>query len=103
MRKRKKEAEEARMSEVKAERENYKAGVGFQLDSYIEEGREYYEFPPSDSMHRIIAKDEVCEILCDRGGERLQTREQGVSLGVTVFLYIDCRLRIERVHYIWQL
>ena len=61
IRKKKKEAEEARVAEVKAERENYKAWVGFQLNSFIEEGREYYEFPPSDSVHRIIAKDEAEE------------------------------------------
>jgi hypothetical protein len=61
IRKKKKEAEEARVAEVKAERENYKAWVGFQLNSFLEEGREYYEFPPSDSVHRIIAKDEAEE------------------------------------------
>jgi hypothetical protein len=60
----KKQQEEALMSEVKAERENYKKWVCFQLDAFIEEGREYFEFPPSDSVHRIIAKDEAEERGC---------------------------------------
>ena len=50
---------QARMVEQKAERENYKNWVGFQLDSFAEEGRDFLELPPCDSMHRIIAKDEA--------------------------------------------
>jgi len=64
LRKKKKEAEEERTRELKAERENYKNFVGFQLNSFIEEAREYYEFPPTDSVHRIIAKDEAEERGC---------------------------------------
>lgn len=50
---------QARRVEEKAERENYKDWIGFQLDSFAEEGRAFLELPPCDSVHRIIAKDEV--------------------------------------------
>ena len=49
------------MSELKAERENYRKWVAFQLESFVAEGREYLEMPPSDSVHRNIAKTEAEE------------------------------------------
>ncbi|MGB1597754.1 MAG: hypothetical protein ACPIOQ_33680 [Promethearchaeia archaeon] len=63
-RKKKKDAEDARMSEVRAERENYKQWAAFQIDAFLEEGKPFFEFPPSDSVHRIIAKDEAEERGC---------------------------------------
>jgi hypothetical protein len=50
---------QARRVEEKAERDNYKNWIAFQLDSFAQEGRAFLELPPCDSVHRIIAKDEV--------------------------------------------
>eukprot|EP00286_Rhodomonas_abbreviata_P006065 CAMPEP_0181331366 /NCGR_PEP_ID=MMETSP1101-20121128/24457_1 /TAXON_ID=46948 /ORGANISM="Rhodomonas abbreviata, Strain Caron Lab Isolate" /LENGTH=196 /DNA_ID=CAMNT_0023440809 /DNA_START=76 /DNA_END=663 /DNA_ORIENTATION=+ len=58
-RRRRKEAEENKRAEEKAERDNYTAWVQSAIEGFLESGEEVYEFPPSDSMHRLIAKDEA--------------------------------------------
>uniref|UniRef100_A0A7S0E0P7 WW domain-containing protein n=1 Tax=Hanusia phi TaxID=3032 RepID=A0A7S0E0P7_9CRYP len=53
------EAEEERRAEEKAQREQYILWVQNTLQSFQEGEEEYYEFPPSDSVHRLIVKDEA--------------------------------------------
>mmetsp|Transcript_50749 Transcript_50749/g.101806 ORF Transcript_50749/g.101806 Transcript_50749/m.101806 type:complete len:294 (-) Transcript_50749:54-935(-) len=59
--KRRKEAEEARRAEEKAERENYTQWVLGVIETFEQSGDDHYEFPPSDSVHRLIVKDQAEE------------------------------------------
>mmetsp|Transcript_34847 Transcript_34847/g.82928 ORF Transcript_34847/g.82928 Transcript_34847/m.82928 type:complete len:296 (-) Transcript_34847:137-1024(-) len=58
---RRKEAEEAKRNEEKAERDNYTQWVQGAIETFLEGGEDVYEFPPSDSVHRLIVKDEAEE------------------------------------------
>jgi len=57
--KQRKAHDEERKREAKEERNNYTEWVRASLNQFKESIDPYYSFPPSDGVHRIIAKDEA--------------------------------------------